>query len=255
METYINEISKTKMKNPILIEGLPGVGNVGRIAAGYLVTELKMKKVAELYSPHFLPLVLLHPDSTTEMLKNEFYYYKGKKNDLIIVTGETQSITPEGHYDICDEIIQYAKKQGVKSVITLGGYAENEPVKNPRIIGAVSDKALVKKYSGLGIDFGKEHTVGTIVGASGILLGMAKHNKIDGLCIMGETLGMPLVTDPKAADKVLQTLSKIIGIKINLAKLEKIIKEMDEKIASTEKIHKKVFQQIPKKDDQMRYIG
>ena len=47
METAIKFLEKTKFKNPVLIEGLPGIGNVGRVAAGYLVSELKMKKFAQ----------------------------------------------------------------------------------------------------------------------------------------------------------------------------------------------------------------
>ena len=57
MATKIVQLKKPKLKNPIFIEGLPGVGNVGRIAAGYLVEELKAKKFAELWSSHFLPIV------------------------------------------------------------------------------------------------------------------------------------------------------------------------------------------------------
>ena len=48
MTTKITELEKPKLKDPVFIEGLPGVGNVGRIAAGYLVEELKAKKFAEL---------------------------------------------------------------------------------------------------------------------------------------------------------------------------------------------------------------
>ena len=50
IETTIKILEKPKMKNPILVEGLPGIGNVGRVAVGYLVAELKMVKIAELYS-------------------------------------------------------------------------------------------------------------------------------------------------------------------------------------------------------------
>ena len=38
---------KPKLKNPTLIEGLPGIGNVGKIAADFIVDELKAKKDSE----------------------------------------------------------------------------------------------------------------------------------------------------------------------------------------------------------------
>jgi len=255
METMILQFEKVKLKNPILIEGLPGIGNVGRVAAGYMMSELKMKHFADLYSPHFLPLVILHPDGTAGMLKNEFFYYKGKERDIVVLTGDTQSINAEGHYDVCEKILAFAESLGVKSVITLGGFAESTEVKEPRIIGAVNNQPLVQKYSKYGIDFGKNHPVGTIVGASGILLGMSALHEMDALCLMGQTVGMPMVTDPKAAERILRVISKILNIRIDLAKLGTIIKHMESRIQRAESIHKQMLDQLAKPKEDMRYIG
>ncbi len=41
--TIVKYLEKPKLDNPIFIEGLPGVGNIGRVAAGYLVEDLKAK--------------------------------------------------------------------------------------------------------------------------------------------------------------------------------------------------------------------
>lgn len=257
MQTQIKVLEKVKLKKPILIEGLPGIGNVGRVAAGYLVSELKMKKFAELYSPYFLPLVVLHQDSVASALKCEFYYYKGRVNDIIVLTGDTQSISPEGHYEICEIILDFVEKLGAKNIVTLGGFAEGKEVAEPRVIGAVNDKKLVKKYENYGIDFGKEHPIGTIVGASGLLIGLGQIRNMDGLCLMGETLGLPMITDPKAAEKVLQILIKILGVKIELSKLEKTVKDMEETIKKSDKIHKKMLEEItkPTKGEEVKYIG
>jgi len=255
METLIKVTEKVKLKNPILIEGLPGIGNVGRVAAGYLVGELKMKKFAELYSPYFLPLVILHQDSVAHLLKCEFYYYRGKKNDIVVLTGDTQSISSEGHYDVCNTILDFSKKIGVTEMITLGGFVAVQEIKEPRVIGAVNDKKLLKKYEKYGIDFNKGHPVGSIVGASGLLLGLGNIMEIPSLCLMGETIGLPLITDPKAADKILQVLLKILDLKLDLGKLEKIIKEMEEKINNTDKIHKEILESMPKPKDDVKYIG
>ena len=44
---------KVKLNDPILLVGLPGIGNVGNLVAEHLKNELKAKKFATLYSPHF----------------------------------------------------------------------------------------------------------------------------------------------------------------------------------------------------------
>lgn len=256
MKTTIKTLAKIKFRKPVLVEGLPGIGNVGRVAAGYLANEMKMKKFAELYSPHFLPLVIIHDDAVAQMLKCEFYHYRGKKNDIIILTGDTQSIDPAGHYEVVNAILDFAEHIGVEQIITLGGFAEGREIDKPRVIGAVNDKNLIKKYEKLEIDFGKKHQIGTIVGASGLLLGLGQTRDIPGLCLMGETIGLPLMTDPKAADSILHVLSRVLDIKIDMGRLENTIKEMEQKIKKTEKIHKKVLSELSKgKGEDIRYIG
>jgi len=266
MTTRIVELERPKLKDPISVEGLPGVGNVGRIAAGYMVEELGAKKFAELHSSHFMPFVLLHQSSAVHMLKNEFYYWKAEKKgqrDMIILIGDSQSIDPEGHYEICDEILSYVKQFGVKDMFTLAGLSMGEETKNPKIIGAVSDPALAKKYSGLGIDFDAGSRVGTIVGASGLLIAMGKYRGINGVCLLGETVGFPIIPDPRSAEELIKVLVKILGIKIGTGKLDKKIKEMEDFIKKVQNIERQTMAQLTKtsqagKSDEkenLTYIG
>ena len=46
-----------ELDKPILIEGLPGVGNVGKIAADFLAEKLNAKRFATVYSDSFPPQV------------------------------------------------------------------------------------------------------------------------------------------------------------------------------------------------------
>jgi uncharacterized protein (TIGR00162 family) len=255
METSIALFEKPKLRNPVLVEGLPGIGNVGRVAAGYLINELKMKKFAELYSPHFLPLVILHADSMAGVLKNEFYYCKGKGQDIIVFTGDTQSISSVGHYDICERTLEFAEKFDISMIITLGGFAQGNPGDKPKVIGAVNNRLLVKKYAKCGISFDGIHPTGTIVGASGLLLGLGRLHGIDAIALLGQTAGFPMLTDPKAADVVLQALAKILKTKLDLTKLESIIKDIEKRIEHTEAIHKEMFDKFTKSKEDVRYIG
>ena len=68
-----------KLKDPILIEGLPGIGNVGKLAVEHLIDSIDASKFAEIYSKDFPPQVFINPDGTIELVKNEFYYWKAKK--------------------------------------------------------------------------------------------------------------------------------------------------------------------------------
>ena len=66
-----------KLNNAILLEGLPGVGNVGKLAATHLIEELKAKKCVEIYSSHFPPQVLIDEEGIVKLVNNELYYYNG----------------------------------------------------------------------------------------------------------------------------------------------------------------------------------
>ncbi len=263
MVTKIIEVAKRpKLKNPIFIEGLPGVGNVGRIAAGYLAEELKAVKFAELFSSHFMPFVLLHQSSAVHVLKNEFYYWKARKKgerDLIILIGDSQSIDPEGHYEIVESILKYITKFNVKEIFALAGLSVGEIVEKPKVIGVVSEPELVKKYKKYGIDFDTGAKVGTIVGAAGLLVGLGRYYGMKGVCLLGETIGFPIIPDPRSAEAVLNVLSKILNIKIDTSKLQTKIKEMEEFIKKLQDIEKKALAQFVKpkaeEKEKLTYIG
>lgn len=263
--TVIKVLEKPKLKNPILIEGLPGVGNIGRVAVGYLIEELGAKKFAQLYSEHFFPFVMLHENYQVHLLKNEFYYWKAKKpgqRDLILLVGDCQSLSTHGHYEVIEKVLDFVEKLGVKEMFTIGGLATGEAEESPKIYGAVSDKELAKKYSKSGIDFSAGEKVGYIVGASGLFLGLGKERGMKGVCMLGETSGFPIVTDPKAAEVILDSLTKILKIKIDMSKLEQRVKDMEKFMDKVENLQKKALSQIAKDEkapvqgkEQLRYIG
>jgi len=86
------------LDNPILVEGLPGVGNVGKLAAEHLLDQLKATKFADIYSVHFPPQVVLNDEGVVKLVNNELYYSKsdGKHPDLILMVGDYQGLTPGG---------------------------------------------------------------------------------------------------------------------------------------------------------------
>lgn len=231
-ETTIVEIEKFKPKNAILIEGLPGIGLVGKIAAEHLIAELKAKKVADLYSPHFPHQVIMQKNGVMRMIKNRFYHVKGKKNDLLILVGDVQAVTSEAQYEATGKMLDYCEKKGVKLIITLGGYGTGKVPPSPRVFGIVSNKPMAEGYKKHGVIFGESR--GSIIGAAGLLLGLGKIRKIPGLCLMGETHGG--FVDAKSARALLETLCKVLEIKVDMKKL-------DERAKESEKFAKKMEQE------------
>ena len=262
--TRIKVYEKVQLNDPILVEGLPGVGNIGRVAVGYLISELKAKKFADLYSEHFFPFVMLQDNYRTQLLKNEFYYIKGKgRRDIVLLVGDCQSLSPNGHYEVIEKVLDFVGSLGVKEIITVGGLATGELEPAAKVLGAVTDQAVRDRYKGMKIDFNAGEKVGYIVGAAGLLLGLGKERGMEGLCLLGETSGFPIVTDPKAAEAVLGILTKILNIKLDLSRLNDRVKEMEKFIKKMEMLQRKALMQIGKEEhqapakgkEQLRYIG
>lgn len=260
IETKIILEKKVKPKNPICIVGLPGIGNIGRIAVGYMVQQLKAKKIAELYSPYFFPFVMIH-ENIIHTLRNEFYLYKTKSRDVIFLIGDCQTYDPKGHYEVAHKILEFLKSLGVKEIITIGGFGTGRVSENPEVYGVASDKQIFKKYSKYKkINFKVEHKIGTIVGASGLLPGLGKQYGISGLVLLGETSGFPIITDPTAAEAVLIILNEILKLKIDLSKLQEKVDAMHNFIKKLEQIQAQAMAQIEKSKkgtnkEKLKYIG
>ena len=75
---------------------------------------------------------------------------------------------------------------------------------------------------------------GTITGMNGVLIGVGKIRGMKGISLLGETSGY--IIDAKASQAVLQVLSKIIGLKIDMGNLEARSKETEAVIQTIEKM-------------------
>ncbi|MFH1056986.1 MAG: proteasome assembly chaperone family protein, partial [Candidatus Micrarchaeota archaeon] len=60
MIVEIKEIEKISLKNPIVIEGFPGIGMIGPIGASFLAGRPCMKLVGSISSSHFPPIAAIH---------------------------------------------------------------------------------------------------------------------------------------------------------------------------------------------------
>ncbi len=229
-KTSIRTKAEIKMKNPILVEGLPGIGLVGKIAIDHLIKTNGAKKIANIYHPQFPPQVLMRKNGIMRLLAMRMYHLPAKKNDLLLLAGDVQVQTPEAHFEITDKILDYFQKHGGKQIITLGGYGTGKHSKNPVVYGATTHADLVKKYQQMGIEFGK--TRGSIVGAAGLLLGLGKLRKMQGVCLMGETHGGFI--DPKSALVLINKLSEVLEIDIDTQELQKKVKEGEKFIKKLE---------------------
>jgi len=235
-ETYIKEFIQVEPNNPILIEGLPGLGLVGKIALRYMIKQLKAKKIAYLYSPHFPYFVLVNKKGNVRLLRGAFYYYKNPNgaNDLILFTGDSQSQTIEGQYEIADRMLDFSEKYKVKTIATIGGY-RMEPKEKPKVFIAATSQEILDKALQAGATLSTSGS--PIVGTAGLILGLAKFKKINALCLLGETRGY--LPDPLAAKSVLEVLKSTFNFELDLTELNEEIARAETMVTRLQQIEEK----------------
>lgn len=208
MVCLVSMRKKPKLRNPVLIEGLPGIGFVANIAALHLIRELKANLFAEIRCSSFQDFAVTVDKGQIRYPINNLYYYKGTKDerDLIILYGNTQALTSSGQYELCGQILDIAEKFDCRSLITLGGFKIEREVDKPKLYYAATDQETLSELSKMGVEMIK----GQIFGVAGLLLGIGKLRGFRGFCLLAETLG--LYPDRIAA----QELMKLISTKLNL---------------------------------------
>lgn len=230
-DVEVKILHKPQLKNTVLIEGLPGIGLVGKLAADHMMDELKAKKFAEIYSPYLPPQVVIQNDGTVKLVNNELYYWKGKKSDLILLIGDFQGITPDSQYRLSEKTIEVAQKYGLKRIITLGGLGTGDIVKTPKVFGAATTKEQVEELKKYGVIF---RGGGAIFGAAGLLVGLGMLRGVPAACLMGETHGQ--IIDAKAADAVLKVLNHVLGIDMDMTELARKAKDTEEQLTKMSKM-------------------
>ena len=235
-DTYIKELTQVELNNPILIEGLPGLGLVGKIAIRYLIKELNAKKFAHLYSPHFPYFVLVNKKGNDRLLRGAFYFWKNENgpNDLIFFTGDSQSQTIEGQYEIADRMLDFSKKHNVKMIVTIGGY-RMETKDKPNVFVASTSQELLDRALAAGAAVSNSGS--PIVGTAGLILGLARFKKINALCLLGETRGY--LPDPLAARSVLEVLKTTFNFEVDMVGLNEQIAKAETMVTRLQEIEEK----------------
>lgn len=240
-------------EEPILIEGLPGIGYVGKLAADHLVEELGAEKFAELTSHHFPHHVMVNSEGILDTVKINFYHAQINELDLIIVAGDVQATSSEGHYEIAKKLLDIAEEVGVTKIFTLGGYATGKhTTSKPKVVGASNDENVLKDYRDQGIDV--EEGSGPILGVSGLLLGLGEDRDIEGSALLGETHGM--LVDHRSAQSVLEALTDLLDFEVDMSKLEDRAKKTEEILSRLRKEQKlRKVSEPGEEEEEVSYIG
>ena len=251
-----------KLNNPVFIEGLPGIGNVGKVAVDFLIDEIKAKKLYEITSYTFPHSVFVNEDNLVELPVVEIFYkqHNGKR-DILLLSGDVQPIDEISSYEFSEKVLDIVQKFHGKEVITLGGIGLPDIPKKPKVYCTANTKKIIDRYKSDLVSNKLYGVVGPIVGVSGLLLGLASRRDIEAISFLAETYGHPMYIGIKGAKEILKVLDKKLNLNIDINKLDKEIKDIESEIMKKTEQLSEVTKQIALKKLQKKlgkdvdYIG
>jgi len=124
----------------------------------------------------------------------------------LIMTGDTQPSLDDvvAHYGVCNDILDFIEEIGCKFLVTIGGVPVSED-KAQVYVAATSSRLAAEFMEKGGVIYSK----GRIMGATGLMLGLAKERGLEGVCLLGTTTGLQV--DRGAGFSVFKFLMKALG--------------------------------------------
>jgi uncharacterized protein len=206
------------VKNPILIEGFPGIGLVGNIASQYIVNELNMTYLGSMSSKFFPPLAVLLGGVVNMPVR----IYEDAGKGIIVLTADIP-VHPLASYDVGKEIVSWAESINAKEMVCLAGITVM--TEQHRVFGAVSKKDLLERIK----DVTEIFELGTITGITGSIMNECRVRNLPAICLLGETASAD--PDPRAAIATVETLNKIYNLGVSTNKLSEQAEQIEVQMA------------------------
>ncbi len=230
------EYKKVNLKDYTLIEGFPGLGLVGTIAAKYLVEKMGFEQIGHIETNFFIPIISIRKG--LPVFPSRVYINRKKKLAAII----SEQIIPKAMVQaMAKETVKWIIQKGIKKVISLEGIRTKGNADEKVHVYGIADSEAAKKEL-------KKHNV-TIVGegittgvTSLILLELSQNKKINSCSLLGN---VNIAADYKASAECLKKLNEMLDLEINV---EPLLKEAQE----TQKALLKQLQSLKKTHDSVK---
>jgi uncharacterized protein (TIGR00162 family) len=257
MNSEIKILKPFTAKELTLIVGLPGMAYIGKLSVDYLIQQLKAESIGEIYSQHFPPYVIIKEDGLVELLRNELHNFKTEsEDDLVFLSGNSQAFSPEGQYEVSEEVLDWAIEHGLKRVYSVAALVTDRQFDVPDVYATATSAELLEQAKAKGA---KVLDHGIIGGENGLIIGLAKKKNVEAVCLLAETHGYQTPTgeyviDPRASKAALNVLTPILGIKVDMEPMEKQAIEMDEAFAKMAEIERRVREEMTQSGKRPSYV-
>jgi uncharacterized protein len=192
----IEPVRNLNLDSPWLVEGLPGAGLVGKIAADHLVESLDMEYVAGIHCDGLPKVAVYRAEDST--LRPPVRIYADEKRDLLVLQSDVP-VSPSSATDFAGCVTGFAERENATPLYISGLGEEHNGVPEVYGVGVRTGTDLVAEASLV-----PPRQSGLVSGPTGALLAAAEEGDVDvdavGLIAQTEAK----FPDPAAAKAVLE---------------------------------------------------
>ena len=200
---FINNV-EPEIRKPLIIAAMQDMGNVGNIVVNFINRRLGTTPFRYVKSTR--PPYVYDMGGFIE-IPEEKWEYRFSNYFIIFGGGSGQPQQNDELNELCQDVIDIAKKYDSKFIYTVGGFHTSRQFgKHPTTYITTTSKSLLAQVRSLGIETTPQESV--ITGFNGLILGYAKLNGINGMGLYGELLE-PNIPQYRAAKSIIQTLEKL----------------------------------------------
>ena len=209
MVSVVTLSKKVDLKNSVLVEGFPGIGLVGTIAAGYLVEKLDMELIGFVESNKLPPITTIHQGQPLPPIR----LYKHKSKGFVVLLAEF--IVPANSVEeLSDCILEFVRKNKIRQIVSLAGMSSPKADDKPIVYGIASNREMLNYLKLKGVPLIQE---GITTGVSGTLISKCSRSGFPAVSLLAESrFGYP---DPRASAALLQKLDSLIGLQVDTKSL------------------------------------
>ena len=227
------EIDAEELHDPVVLVGWPGIALVAKLAITSIKDSIKAEEFLDIICYDFPPKSNVE-NGKLEIPSAKIYFkpkYEKTNNDFFILTANYQPQTSYGVFEfsqrICEEMDKITKGK-IKMYLSTGAMVSDKVREIPTVYACGTDSDLIDSF--LKFDNTKLMETGVIAGANGILPAWAGHNNFaPGICLLAETLPLPMMTiDPRSSKALVTLLKDYFKIDMNFDELNKKIEEMED---------------------------
>jgi uncharacterized protein len=240
---HVDILEPVELEAPTMVEGLPGVGLVGKIAADHLVEEFGMAHYANVHCSGIPAVAVYHETDAT--LRPPVRLYADADRALLVLQSDVP-ITPQAAREFADCIGDWFDEDGVFPIY-LSGIAREKSDAPPALYGVGVGEGL-SRLDAVGIDVPSE--TGLVSGPTGALLNDAvEHDRAAvGLVVESD----PRFPDPEAARVLIKEgIEPLADVDVDV---DDLVDRAEEIRAAKERLAKRM-QEAGEESTQARPLG